>query len=308
MSDPTATSPLPVDIRPARTLAAWQALLLAGLALAGTIAVNVAYKEGPDMSVINRMTRTQAAPSRWVGRLAPDVILTKLDGQPYRLADDVGKRVIVLNFFATWCGPCRAEMPELERYQRRAGDGVRLVGVDAQEQPDLVRRFIADMKTTFPVVIDGDGAVLRQYGVDSFPTTVVIGSGGTIVLYEVGMIANADVTLRDIVAREHRMIAGGQGITTQRYLAALTRGQPRPPTAASTPLPGSTPAPALSGRAAAIAAAMPCPCGCEDQKVAACSCRTARAIRTRLAAGGLDGRTDAAIMEALNREFCMKGM
>jgi thiol-disulfide isomerase/thioredoxin len=308
MSDSTATTPLPVDIRPARTLAAWQALLLAGILLAGTIAVNVAYKEGPDMSVVNRLTRTQAAPSRWVGRIVPDLTLTRLDGQTYRLADDVGKRVIVLNFFATWCGPCRAEMPELERYQRRAGDSVRLVGVDAQEQPDLVRRFIADMKTTFPIVIDGDGAVQKQFGVESFPTTVVIGASGSIVLYEVGMIANADVTLRDIVAREHRRIAGGQGITTDAYRAQLAWQQRNPPMAR--PAATTTPAPtaALTGRAAAIAAAMPCPCGCEDQTVAACTCRTARAIKTRLAAGGFDGRTDAAIMEALNREFCMKGM
>jgi cytochrome c biogenesis protein CcmG, thiol:disulfide interchange protein DsbE len=309
MSDSTTAAPLPVDVRPARTLAAWQALLLAAVGLAAMIAVNVAYKEGPDQAVIARMTRTQAAPSRWMGRLAPDLTLPTLDGRPYRLADDVGKRVVVLNFFATWCGPCRAEMPELERYQRRAGDSVRLVGVDAQESPDLVRGFIAQMKTTFPIVIDVDGSVLKRYGVDSFPTTVVIGANGQIVLYEIGMIANADVSLRDIVAREHRIIASGQGIPTERYRTALLRQQPTPspatqPAATST----STPTPTLSGRAAAIAAAMPCPCGCDDQKVAACTCRTARAIKTRLAAGGFFGKTDAAVMEALNREFCMKGM
>jgi cytochrome c biogenesis protein CcmG, thiol:disulfide interchange protein DsbE len=306
MSDSTTATPLTVDIRPARTLAAWQALLLAAVGLAATIAVNVAYKEGPDQAVIARMTRMQGAPSRWMGRLAPDVTLPTLDGRPYRLADDIGKRVVVLNFFATWCGPCRAEMPELERYQRRAGDSVRLVGIDAQESPDLVRGFIAQMKTTFPIVIDEDGSVLKQYGVDSFPTTVVIGAQGQIVLYEVGMIANADVSLRDIVAREHRSIASGQGVSSEAYRTALLRQQQRTPTPASRPASAATPA--LSGRAAAIAAAMPCPCGCDDQNVAACTCRTARAIKTRLAAGGLDGKTDAAVMEALNREFCMKGM
>jgi thiol-disulfide isomerase/thioredoxin len=308
MSDSTTATPLSVDIRPARTLAAWQALLLAAVGLAAMIAVNVAYKEGPDQALIARVTRSQAAPSRWMGRLAPDVTLPTLDGRSYHLADDIGKRVVVLNFFATWCGPCRAEMPELERYQHRAGDSVRLVGIDAQESPDLVRGFVAQMKTTFPIVIDGDGSVQKRYGVDSFPTTVVIGANGQIVLYEVGMIANADVSLRDIIAREHGIITRGRGISTEAYRTALLRQQQRtstPPTAAAA---SATPMPALSGRAAAIAAAMPCPCGCDDQKVAACTCRTARAIRTRLAAGGFDGTTDAAVMEALNREFCMKGM
>ena len=53
---------------------------------------------------------------------------------------------------------------------------------------------------------------------------------------------------------------------------------------------------------------MPCPCGCADKTVAACGCRTATGIKARLAKGGLESRSDAAVMEALNREFCMKGM
>jgi thiol-disulfide isomerase/thioredoxin len=234
----------------------------------------------------------QSAPSRWHGRLAPDVELPTLDGGRYRLSDDVGKRVVILNFFATWCGPCRAEMPELERYQRQAGDTVRLVGVDAQEARDLVAAFIDEMKTTFPVVID-DGVVQRRYGVDSFPTTVVIGADGRIKLYEVGMIANTDVALRGLVDRERSLIASGRGISGAGYRAGL-------------PAAGTAAGPAT--RAERIAAAMPCPCGCADQTVANCGCRTAKGIKARLATGGLEGRSDAAVMEALNREFCMKGM
>lgn len=269
-------------------------LLLAAALAAGIVAINAAFKTGPDPRMIARMSKMQSAPSRWHGRLAPDLELPTLDGRRYRLSDDIGKRVVILNFFATWCGPCRAEMPELERYQRQAGDTVRLVGVDAQEARELVVAFIDEMKTTFPVVID-DGAVQRHYGVDSFPTTVVIGADGRIKLYEVGMIANTDVALRVLVDRERSLIASGRGISAERYRTALA--------AAS-----SAAGPSGTTRAERIAVAMPCPCGCADKTVAACGCRTAKGIKARLATGGLEGQSDVAIMEALNREFCMKGM
>ncbi len=292
--DPSSPASPDGGPRPRRPASALRRLLLAGALGAAIVGVNAAVKDPPDPRMIAQMARAQTAPDRWQGRLAPDVELPTLDGARYRLSDDVGQRVVILNFFATWCGPCRAEMPELERFQREAGNGVRLIGVDAQEARELVAAFIAQVQTTFPVVVD-DGPVLRRYGVDSFPTTVVIGADGRIKLYEVGMIANADVTLREIVNRERSLIATGKGISADAYRAALAAAGP-----GGLP-PGAT-------RADRIAAAMPCPCGCADMTVRECGCRTAKGIKARLAAGGLDGRRDAAIMEALNREFCMKGM
>jgi cytochrome c biogenesis protein CcmG, thiol:disulfide interchange protein DsbE len=296
MATPHVESPALPAAGPARRApAGWRSLALAGLLGVAIVAVNVAYKATPDRNQIATEAKRQSAPARWSGRLAPDVELPTLDGGRFRLADDVGRRVIILNFFATWCGPCRAEMPELERYQREAGDTVRLIGVDAQEHADLVRGFIQQVKTTFPIVVDADGAVLRRYGVEAFPTTVVIGANGRIILYEVGMVANADVSLRPIVERERAAIAAGRGITTEAWRAAHAAGA-----AAAPPL----------TRAERIAAAMPCPCGCADKTVAACECRTAKGIKARLNPGGLgfDGLSDAQVMEALNREFCMKGM
>ncbi|MEO5824057.1 MAG: TlpA disulfide reductase family protein [Vicinamibacteraceae bacterium] len=294
MPDPSPSPPPDAGPPVRRRLSTIQHVLAVGVLGTAIVAVNAAVKEPPDRQLIARMARTQAAPSRWHGRVAPDVELTTLDGRRYQLSDDIGRRVVILNFFATWCGPCRAEMPELERYQRQAGDTVRLVGVDAQEARELVAGFIAQVKTTFPVVIDGDGAVQRRYGVDSFPTTVVIGADGRIKLYEVGMIANADVALRGLVDRERALIARGQGISVEGYRAALAAARP----------PGTS----ATIRATRIAEAMPCPCGCADQTVAVCRCRTATGIKGRLAADSFGGRSDAEVMEALNREFCMKGM
>ncbi len=229
MPDPVPLPPLDATpLAPRRGRGTVYRLLLAVALVAAIVAVNAAFKAGPDRQMIARMSRTQSAPSRWHGRLAPDVELPTLDGGRYRLSDDIGRRVVILNFFATWCGPCRAEMPELERYQQQAGDAVRLVGVDAQEARELVAAFIDQMKTTFPVVID-DGVVQRRYGVDSFPTTVVIGADGRIKLYEVGMIANTDVALRALVDRERSLIASGRGISAEGYRTRAGRRGVDPP-------------------------------------------------------------------------------
>lgn len=275
-------------------------LLAIGLLWAGLLAVHAAYKERPDVNQIALQASRQSAPSRWVGRLAPDISLATLDGSRFRLSDEVGRRVVVLNFFATWCGPCKAEMPELAKYQEKAGDAVRVIGIDAQETRAVVEPFVSAMDLPFPVAIDESGEVLGRFDVQAFPTTIVIGADGRVKVYEVGQVTNAEVSLGRAVEREKREIAAGRGITPDAYRALLARGPAGPADRA----PART---ALSGRAERIAQAMPCPCGCDDQ-LPACSCRTATQIKARLAEGDFGDRSDAAIMEALNKEFCMKGM
>lgn len=236
---------------------------------------------------------------QWKGRLAPDFEVPLLDGTTFRLTDHIGRRVIVLNFFATWCGPCRAEMPELEAYQQaHESEGSLLIGIDAEEKHTVVDAFAKELKVTFPIGIDGTGDVGRLYGVSGFPTTIVIGADGRVTLYQVGGIANADVALRGAMAAEFAAIREKRGVSVESYRAALKReGQ------------GSAAAvtPPLSGRALRIAQAMPCPCGCDDT-VQSCNCKTSKGIRERLAKGGFDSQSDAEVMQALNREFCMKGM
>ena len=280
-------------------------LLLIVLLSGGLLAVQAAYKERPDPNLVAQMASQHTTPSRWIGRLAPDISLTALDGKPFRLSDEVGRQVIVLNFFATWCGPCRAEMPELARYQAKAGETVLLIGIDAQETRAVVEPFLREMKVPFPVAIDESGDVLKRFEVTAFPTTIVIGADGRVKVYEIGQIANAEVSLGEAVTGEQRAIAAGRGITPDAFRAELARTPPGPPR--HTGANANAPAPPLTGRAERIAKAMPCPCGCSDQ-LTDCSCRTAKQIKARLAEGDFGDRPDAAIMEALNKEFCMRGM
>ncbi len=131
-------------------------------------------------------------------------------------------------------------------------------------------------------------------------TTILIGADGRVKLYETGAIANANVTFDATVKAELEALTAGRVVTREAYLAAVAAA---PPPAAA---PRSD-AVVLTGRALRIAQAMPCPCGCDDQ-VVACNCKTADGIKAKLAAGDFGDKTDAQIMEALNQEFCMKGM
>jgi len=193
------------------------------------------------------------------------------------------------------------EMPELQRFQRaHASEDVVLIGIDVQEKDEVVKEYARTLNLTFSIGVDGPGAIGRQYDVDGFPTTVVIGADGRVKQYETGAIANADVALAPIVASEIAELRAGRGTTAAAYRAAL----------AAEPAPSKNQneedAP-LQGRAKRIADAMPCPCGCSD-KVSACGCSTSKGIKARLAKGGYDDRTDVEVMQELNKEFCMKPM
>jgi peroxiredoxin len=273
------------------------AVVLTGLLV---IVLQVRAKSVPTRDEVNSRARSFAGGEDWRGRVAPDFELTTLDGTTFRMSEVVGKKVIILNFFATWCGPCRAEMPELAAFQRtRASEAVVLLGVDVREKDEVVKEFARSLSLTFPIGVDGAGDIGEQYDVQAFPTTVVIGADGRVKQYETGAIANADVALGSVVDAQVADLRAGRGITMAAYKEALaadaTRGDRH-----------NEDAP-LTGRAKRIADAMPCPCGCSD-KVTGCGCSTSKGIKVRLAKGGYDDKTDVEVMQELNKEFCMKSM
>jgi peroxiredoxin len=292
---------------PDRALAALVAALGATL-----VALHVAIKPGFDQQEVNQVAVQIAGPSDWRGRTADDFELPLREGSTFKLSDHVGREVIVLNFFATWCVPCRAEMPELQYYTRKMRDEKQpflLLAIDAQEAPPQVDAFVSRLALTMPVAIDSDGGVMKKYGVDAFPTTVVIGADGKIKLYEAGAISNADVAFAPIVAPEFAVLRSPDSTPDARrraYEEALN--QQAPPARRGWTPPDAKPADGeLTGRALSIAQAMPCPCGCDD-KVITCTCHTAKSIKARLREQVDDKLTDGEVMQRLNKEFCMKGM
>jgi peroxiredoxin len=115
-----------------------------------------------------------------VGDPAPDFQLTSLDGKPVKLSDYRG-RYVLLNFWATWCPPCREEMPALEETYRAYRDrGWVVLGVNIAETKVTVGGFVRQQGVTFPIVLDSDRSVTERYHVEPIPTSYLIGPDGRI--------------------------------------------------------------------------------------------------------------------------------
>jgi len=140
---------------------------------------------GAAWTAASRVTTAQATRER-ARRATPEISLPTLEGRTFRLSEQLGKPVIV-NFWATWCPPCRAELPAFEEvYKNHRNEGLVIVGVDIAEPQDVVTKFVADMGLTFPIALDSDGEALALYRVQGLPTTLFVGRDGTILDVTVG--------------------------------------------------------------------------------------------------------------------------
>jgi cytochrome c biogenesis protein CcmG/thiol:disulfide interchange protein DsbE len=129
-----------------------------------------------------------AAPA--IGYPAPDFALTTLSGEEFKLSSLRGAPV-VLNFWATWCPPCRAELPELKSASERYAGQVAVIGVNQAETAATVAKSAPELGLTFPIPLDQSGAVSRLYGVRSLPTTFFIDRDGVIRQIQSGPLTEA---------------------------------------------------------------------------------------------------------------------
>ncbi len=120
------------------------------------------------------------------GTLPPPFSSHTLEARPISMMDLRGK-VILVNFWATWCLECRPEMSVLERLHREfAARGLAVIGINAREATDTVRRYASELGLTFPLVLDPTGTINTLYGVVGLPTTFIVGRDGRAVALGVG--------------------------------------------------------------------------------------------------------------------------
>ena len=175
-------------------------LYLILLLAVGLIGFQLVFKKRPEAKEVNQLKSLFSPHQSYQSQYAPDFMLERLDGRSFKLSEQLGKNVVVLNFFATWCGPCRQEMPELEYFlERQAGQPLVFLAIGVGADAAELRDFAKKLKLKLPMAGDPDKQVAAQYRIRSFPTTVVIQPDGHIIMYESGAIANADVTLTPVV-------------------------------------------------------------------------------------------------------------
>jgi peroxiredoxin len=126
------------------------------------------------------LARSQRPPSPQAGFSAPDFTLETPDSGTVNLADLRGQ-VVLINFWATWCPPCRAEMPAIQQvYERYREQGFTVLAVNMQEGDTQVAAFVNEMGLTFPILMDRDGSVSNRYQVKALPSTFVVDRQGVI--------------------------------------------------------------------------------------------------------------------------------
>jgi peroxiredoxin len=159
---------------PARWLAS--GLLVAALS-------SLVGAEAPTLAALLMRLELRAYPP---GTMAPVFSGPALDARRLSIAELRG-RVVLLNFWATWCRECRPELPVLDQLHREfAPRGLVVVAINVREGEDAVRRYTKELGLTFPVMLDRDGRIDRAYGVVGLPTTFVVGRDGRAVALAVG--------------------------------------------------------------------------------------------------------------------------
>jgi thiol-disulfide isomerase/thioredoxin len=177
------STPSSPDARPSRTRYVALAIVCALIAGVAVAVILVTKGDGGSSAaascVLPPPTGGPTAQAEINGQ-APDFTLCSVDGKPVSLSQFRGKPV-VLTFFASWCQPCRAELPMMEKLQKEMGDRLQVVAVNYRDIDFDSKRFVRDMGVTYPALLESDdNPVAERYGVHGIPMTFFIDSNGKI--------------------------------------------------------------------------------------------------------------------------------
>ena len=181
---------------PRKELRAWvpvAAGIVLGLGLGAVIFYGVPARAVESQPEVELQAAPVNEPGLLTGSPAPGFELMRSDGGSVRLEDYRGQ-VVLLNFWATWCLPCRSEMPLIQQtYEKLGGQGFVALGVNFDEPAELVTEFGNELQIGFPLLLDPGGEVQRLYRVIGYPTSVILDRQGRIVAYHIGILAKSQL-------------------------------------------------------------------------------------------------------------------
>lgn len=147
-------------------------------------------EEIPNVSGLSMEVGSLPAP--YVNTSAPAFELNNLAGEKIQLEDYRGK-IILLNFWATWCGPCRLEMPALQNRAEYFDDDLVVLAVNNAEDSSIVQAFVDELGLSFDILLDPEADVQHLYQVRGYPTTYLIDSEGIIREHKIGLLTDAEL-------------------------------------------------------------------------------------------------------------------
>lgn len=165
-------------------------ILTAGLLIGAGLAVIIYYGldlDGNDGGQSEIIAGVNLPVSAAVGSAAPDFELQNLKKETFSLSEMQG-RIVVLNFWATWCEPCKLEMPYFEKLHKAGRSDLEIWGVNFDEPPQQVENFIEELDLSFTILLDPGGNVQEKYRVRGYPTTYVIDQDGVVRFHHIGLI------------------------------------------------------------------------------------------------------------------------
>jgi len=152
----------------------------------------LASPPGPDAPPPSPTPPPEMPTAPYAGNLAPDFTLSGLTDDNFSLSHYRGRPVLI-NFWASWCPPCRTELPALQAAYTKYSDAIGFVAVDVKEDRDTVAAFVDDMSLTFPVLLDAEGQITQLYEIRGTPTTIFVAADGTVAARHVGPLDEAAI-------------------------------------------------------------------------------------------------------------------
>ncbi|MCX6995816.1 MAG: DUF2092 domain-containing protein [Kiritimatiellaeota bacterium] len=206
---------------PQMTNAQWQMEILFNRYDVNTPVAHAAFQFTPPVTAKKvatfRPQQQEEGPPPLLGKPAPALNLDLLDGGKLSLAKHQGQDVVVLDFWATWCGPCRRSLPVLAGVAARYhGRGVAVYAVNQREPVATIKDFLAKEKIILTVALDREGVAGEGYGVEGIPQTVVIGKDGVVQAVHVGFAPD----LKETLCRQLDDLLAGKSLVTPAPPAA----------------------------------------------------------------------------------------